>query len=85
MIKRIVEMQNVNGHIDKMKTTNILKLMVVFWLILLMQVRFNKNARKTVFKIMYILGGIVTVFGAVGSTGVLCYKEWRRKKNTQQL
>jgi hypothetical protein len=85
MIKKIVEMQNVHGHIQKMNTGTIIKFMIVFWLILLAQIKFNKNARKIVIKTLYVLGGVISVFGTVGTTGVLIYKQWKTKNESQIL
>lgn len=82
MLKNIVEMQNLGGHIHRMSTANILKVMMVFWLALLIQVKFNKSSRKTVIKMLYALGGMVTVLGVVGTTGVLVYKHLKKRKNS---
>lgn len=63
-----------------MNTSTIIKLMIIFWLILLVQIKFNKNAKEIVIKILYVLGGIISVFGTVGTTGVLIYKHWKKEK-----
>jgi len=78
MVKRI-EIQNVNGHIQSMNTGTIVKVMIVFWLVLLAQIKFNQNARQIVIKTLYVLGGIISVFGTVGTTGVLIYKQLKAK------
>ena len=58
-----------------MSTASIIKVMIVFWIALLLQVKFNENARRIVIKTLYVLGGMVTVFGTVGTTGVLIIKD----------
>jgi hypothetical protein len=83
MLKKIVEMQNIGGNILKIKTTSIVKLMLIFWVALLVQIKFNKSARKTVIKTLYVLGGIVTVLGVVGTTGMLVYKHCKRRTNSE--
>jgi hypothetical protein len=75
MIKNIIEIQTINGRIQKISTGTIIKLTVVFWIILIAQIKFNKDTRQIVLKILYILGGIVSVFGTVGTTGALIYKQ----------
>lgn len=83
MLKKIVEMQNIGGNIQKMKSISIIKLMVIFWVALLVQIKFNKSARKTVIKTLYVLGGIVTVLGVVGTTGMLVYKHCKKRRNSE--
>jgi len=61
-----------------MNTATVLKLMVVFWLVLLAQIKFNKNTRQIVIKILYVLAGIISVFGTVATTGVLIYKHCKK-------
>jgi len=75
-------MQNISEHIHRTSTLSILKVMFVFWLALYCQMRLNKNARETVIKILYVLGGIVTVLGLVGTTGVLVIKHCRQRKGS---
>ena len=83
MLKNIVEMQNVGGHIHRMNTANVLKVMMVFWLALLVQVKFNKSSRKTVIKMLYALGGMITVLGVFGTTSILVYKHLKKRKNSE--
>jgi cytochrome c oxidase assembly factor CtaG len=68
-----------------MSTASIIKVMCVFWIALLIQVKFNKNARKIVIKTLYILGGMITVFGTVGTTGVLIIKHIKKRKNSSTI
>jgi hypothetical protein len=62
-----------------MSTGTIVKLTILFWIILIAQIKFNKNARQIVFKILYILGGIISIFGTLGTTGALIYKQYSKK------
>lgn len=82
MLKRIVEMQNIGGNIEKMKTTSIVKVMMIFWVALVVQMKLNTSARRTVIKTLYVFGGIVTVLGVVGTTGMLVYKHSKKRKNS---
>ena len=85
MVKKIVEMQNINGNIQRVSTGTIIKIMIVFWVALLVQIKFNKSARRTVIKMLYIMGGMVTVLGVTGSTAFLIYKHWnKRQPNNEQ-
>ena len=79
MIKKLIELQNVPGKILKINTMTIVKCMIVFWLILLVQIKYNKNGRQIVIKILHILGGIISVFGICGTTGMLIYKNYSEK------
>lgn len=63
-----------------MSTGMIIKLMIVFWIILIAQIKLNKNTRQIVLKILYILTGVITVFGTVATTGTLVYKQLNSKK-----
>ena len=78
MIKKLIELQNVPGKILKIDTLTIIKLMIVFWIILFVQLKFNKNGRQVVLKIIHVLGGIISVFGVVGTTGMLIYKNYSK-------
>ncbi|MCB0371146.1 MAG: hypothetical protein KDD45_17455 [Bdellovibrionales bacterium] len=82
MLKRIIEMQNVGGNVRKMNSKTVVKVMMIFWFALLVQIRLNQNARKTVIKTLYVMGGMVTVLGLVGTTGILAYKHWNGRKNS---
>jgi hypothetical protein len=82
MLKKIVEMQNLSGHIHNMSTANIIKLMLMFWFALLLQLKLNQNARTVVIKTLLVLGGITTVFGTAGTTGLLIYKHWKKRKSS---
>ena len=75
-------MQNITDNIHKMSTASIIKVMMIFWIALLIQIKFNKNARKIVIKTLFVLGGMITVFGTVGTTGVLVFKHIRKRKNS---
>lgn len=82
MLRRILEMQNIGGHIRRTSNATIIKTMVLFWAALLVQVKFNRSAKKAVLKTLYVLGGIITVLGVVGSTGVLIYKHSKRRRDS---
>lgn len=62
----------------------IIKLMIVFWIILIAQIKLNKNTRQIVLKILYILTGVITVFGTVATTGTLVYKQLNSKKSEKK-
>lgn len=83
MLRKIVEMQNISRHIHRTPTSSIIKVMIVFWVALLVQIKFNKSARKTVIKMLYVLGGMITVVGVVGTTGVLVYKHSRKRTDSE--
>lgn len=82
MLKRLLEMQNISEHIHRTSTASIIKVMAVFWLALILQMKYNKNSRQIVIKTLYVLGGIVTVLGTVGTTGVLIIKHCKGRKNS---
>jgi hypothetical protein len=67
-----------------MSTGMIIKLMIVFWIILIAQIKLNKNTRQIVLKILYILTGVITVFGTVATTGTLVYKQLNSKKSEKK-
>jgi hypothetical protein len=67
-----------------MSTGMIIKLMIVFWIILIAQIKLNKNTRQIVLKILYILTGVITVFGTVATTGTLVYKQMNSKKSEKK-
>jgi hypothetical protein len=67
-----------------MSTGMIIKLMIVFWIILIAQIKLNKNTRQIVLKILYILTGVITVFGTVATTGTLVYKQLNTKKSEKK-
>ena len=85
MVKKIVEMQNIAGNIQKVESKTVLKIMFVFWLSLLVQVKFNQKSRKSVIKMLYVMGSMVTVMGIVGTSGILVYKHWNRKKMDSEI
>ena len=76
MLKSIVEIHKIGGRIRKVQSGTIVKMMMVSWLALLLQVQYTKSARRTMIKTMHVMGGIVTVLAIVSSTGVLVYKHW---------
>lgn len=78
MIKNIIEIQTLNGRIQKMSTGTILKLTVIFWIILIAQIKFSKDTRQIVLKTLYVLGGVISIFGTVGTTGALIYKQYSK-------
>lgn len=78
-IKNIMELIAINGRIQKMSTGTIIKLTILFWVILIAQLKFNKNSRQIVLKTLYILGGVISVFGTVGTTGALLYKQLKKE------
>jgi hypothetical protein len=78
MIKNIIEIQTLNGRIQKMSTGTILKLTIIFWIILIAQIKFSKDTRQIVLKTLYVLGGIISIFGTVGTTGALIYKQYSK-------
>lgn len=80
MFKNLAEMQNISGIIHRMNTTTVIKVMLLFWIALLIQVKFNKKSRMTVIKTLYIMGGIVTVLGSAGTTGIVLYKHFHSPK-----
>jgi hypothetical protein len=67
-----------------MSTGMIIKLMIVFWIILIAQIKLNKNTRQIVLKILYILTGVITVFGTVATTGTLVYKQMNSKRSEKK-
>ena len=83
MLKKIVEMQNVSRQVQRINTSSLVKVMVVSWIALLVQIKFNKSARKTVIRMLYIFGGMITVLGVMGTTGILGYKYWKKRKSSQ--
>jgi hypothetical protein len=85
MLKRIVEMQNISRNVQKINSATVVKVMLLFWLALLVQMKFNKSARKTVIKTLYVMGGMVTVLGLVGTTGILIYKHRSTKRKNSEL
>ena len=85
MLKKIVEMQNIGGNVQKMNSATIIKVMCVFWLALLLQLKMNAKARKSVIKMFYVMGSMVTVMGIVSTSGVLIYKEWNKRKRNSQI
>jgi len=64
----------------------IVKLMVIFWILLLFQIRYNKNGRQIVIKIIHVFGGIISVFGITTTTGMLIYKNYSKneRKNLKE-
>jgi hypothetical protein len=68
-----------------MSTGTIVKLTILFWIILIAQIKFNKNTRQIVFKILYVLGGIISIFGTLGTTGALIYKQYSKKQKSVPL
>ena len=38
------------------------------------QLKMSPHARKFIFKTLYVIAGMLSVFGALGTTGVLMYK-----------
>jgi hypothetical protein len=78
MVKNIIEIQTLNGRIQKMSTGTIIKLTIIFWIILIAQIKFSKDTRQTVLKILSVFGGIISVFGTVGTTGALIYKQLKK-------
>lgn len=77
-IKNIMELIAINGRIQKISTGTIIKLTILFWILLIAQLKFNKNSRQIVLKTLYILGGVISVFGTVGTTGALLYKQLKK-------
>jgi hypothetical protein len=82
MIKNIIEIQTLNGRLQKMSTGTIIKLTILFWIILIAQIKFSKDTRQIVLKTLYVLGGIISIFGTVGTTGALIYKQYSKERKT---
>ncbi len=78
MIKNIIEIQTLNGRIQKISTGTIIKLTILFWIILIAQIKFSKDTRQIVLKTIYVLGGIISIFGTIGTTGALIYKQYSK-------
>ncbi len=75
-------MQNISGHIQNISTASIVKVMIFFWVALLIQIKFNKSCRKTVIRMLYAMGGMITVLGVAGTTGVLLFKHLKRRRDS---
>ena len=84
MLKSIVEIHKIGGRIRKINSGTITKMMIVSWLALLLQVRYTKSARRTMIKTAHVMGGIVTVLGIAGSTGILIYKHWSTHNDSEE-
>jgi hypothetical protein len=82
MLKRLLDMQDVGGHIQRLSTATLIKVMMMFWIALLLQVKFNRSARKTVIRMLYALGGMVTVLGVASTTGLLLYKHCKKRRDS---
>ena len=85
MLKKIIEMQNIGGNIQKINSKTLIKIMMVFWLALLLQVKFNQKARKSVIRMLYVMGSMVTVMGIVGTTAILTYKHWNKRRRNSEI
>lgn len=83
MVKHVLEVSNINGTIHKVKMTTIVKIMILFWAVLLCQWKFNNRAKATIIKTLMILMGIITVFGTVGTTGVFVLKCIKKRRNSE--
>ena len=84
MVKRLIEMQNIGRSIYKINTSTLIKIMLIFLLSLLVQVKFNQKARKSVIRMVYVMGSMITVLGLVGTSGILIYKHVsKRRKNSE--
>lgn len=74
MTKKIVELNQLSNRIQKVKSSKILKISLVFWVLLIMQIKMSPHARKLIFKIIYIIAGVFSILGVIGTTGMLVYK-----------
>ena len=54
--------------------STIFKLTLLFWTLVLIQVKMSPHARQFIFKTLYVIAGILSIFGAIGTTGMLIYK-----------
>ena len=85
MFRKLIEMQNIGGNIRKINNATLIKIMLVFWLSLLIQVKFNQKARKSVIKMLYLMGSMVTVLGLVGTSGILIYKHVSKRRRNSEI
>lgn len=66
-----------------MSTGTIIKLAIIFWIILIAQMKFSKDTRRIVLKTGYVIGGIISIFGTVATTGALVYKQCRKDRRNE--
>ena len=74
MVKRVVELKNFSENVQNVNTRQIVKVMIFFWMAMLIQIKLSKPARKMIFKTLYVLCGTLTVMGAITTSAVLLYK-----------
>ena len=53
--------------------------MAACWLLLIAQLTLNPKSRRVVIRMLFVLMGLSTILGTVGTTGVLIYKRWHAK------
>lgn len=73
LVKSLLEIKNVSEQVQRISVMKVAKLVILFWLLIILQVKLNAKARKVVFKTLFIIAGIISVFGALGTTGILVY------------
>ena len=79
IVRKVLEMWNVREQIQRTSTAKMIVAVGVCWALLIAQLTLNPRSRRVVIRIIYVLVGLSTIVGTVGTTGVLVYKKWHRK------
>lgn len=80
MAKKVMEWKDFPNNMQKIKSAHIVRIAILFWLAVLIQVRLSPQARKMIFKTIYAIVGLLSVLGALGTTGLLIYKHSNENK-----
>lgn len=67
-------LKNVSNKVKKVNKLQVTLLVLFFWILLILQIKLSTKTRKFLFKTLYAASGVLSIFGALGTTGMLCYK-----------
>jgi hypothetical protein len=67
-------LKNVSNKVKKVNKLQVTLLVLFFWTLLILQIKLSTKTRKFLFKTLYAASGVLSIFGALGTTGMLCYK-----------
>jgi len=78
-------LKNVSNKMKKVNMFQVTGLVIFFWTLLLLQIKLSTKTRKFLFKTLYAASGALSIFGALGTTGILCYKLATSKRSIKSI
>lgn len=84
IVRSLVEIKDVGGQVARLNTMKVVKIAGFFWAAIALQTYGNHRTRRVIFKTVFIIAGILSVLGALGTTGIILYKAYLGKQSRKE-